>query len=57
MLDDADMARNTQTWKAVMEPFPESAILGWLIGLAIGAALVACVVVALILGYWSRKER
>src|SRR5215203_283965 len=40
-----------------MEPFPESATLGWLIGLAIGAALVTCVVIGLILGYWPRKER
>jgi len=40
-----------------MEPFPESATLGWVIGLGIGAAVVICVVIGLILRSWPRKER
>jgi hypothetical protein len=40
-----------------MPPFPESATLGWIIGLGIGAALVGCAVVALLLRAWPRKER
>jgi hypothetical protein len=40
-----------------MEPFPESATLGLVIGLGIGAALVACAVIGLIAHHWPWKER
>jgi hypothetical protein len=40
-----------------MSPFPESATLGWIIGVGIGAALVGCVVIALIVRSRPRKER
>ena len=57
MLDDADMARNTQTWEAVMEPFPESAVLGGLFGLCIAALVIGRLVVGFIARDWSCKER
>jgi hypothetical protein len=40
-----------------METFPESATLGWVIGLGIGAALIVCVVIGLIVRSWPPKER
>jgi hypothetical protein len=40
-----------------MAHFPESATLGWVIGVGIAAALVGCVVIALIARSWPRKER
>jgi len=40
-----------------MSPFPESATLGWVIGLAIAAAFVGCAVIGLIMWSWPRKER
>ena len=50
------MARNTQTWEAVMEPFPESAVLGWLFGLCIAALVIGRLVVGFIARDWSYKE-
>jgi hypothetical protein len=38
-----------------MALFPESATLGWVIGVGIAAALVGCVVIALIVRSWPRK--
>ena len=35
-----------------MAHFPESATLGWVIGVGIAAALVGCVVIALIVRSW-----
>jgi hypothetical protein len=40
-----------------MAPFPESATLGWVIGLGIAIALVACMVIGLTVRYWPRKRR
>jgi hypothetical protein len=39
-----------------MAPFPESATLGWVIGLVIAVALTSCIVVGLIARHWPRKE-
>jgi hypothetical protein len=43
--------------EAATSPFPESATLGWIIGVGIAAALAGCVVIALIIRVWPRKER
>ena len=40
-----------------MAPFPESATLGWVIGLGIAALVIGCMVIGLIARYWPRKER
>ena len=40
-----------------MALFPESATLGWVIGLGLAAALAVCVVIGLIVLLWPRKER
>ncbi len=40
-----------------MALFPESAALGWIIGVGIAAALVGCMVIGLIVCYWPRKDR
>jgi hypothetical protein len=39
-----------------MALFPESATLGWVLGIGIAAALGICMVIALILRSWPRKE-
>jgi len=40
-----------------MAPFPESATLGWVIGIGLAAALAVCVVIGRIVLLWPRKER
>jgi hypothetical protein len=40
-----------------MSPFPESATLGWVIGVGIAAALGVCVVVVLIARSWPWRGR
>jgi hypothetical protein len=40
-----------------MAPFPESAALGWVIGLVIAVVIVGGMVVGLIARHWPRKER
>jgi hypothetical protein len=40
-----------------MEPFPESAILGWILGLTIAALIIGCMVVGLIARHWPRQRR
>jgi hypothetical protein len=49
--------RPRQSPEAAMALFPESASLGWVIGVGIAAALGICVVIALIARSWPRKER
>jgi hypothetical protein len=39
-----------------MALFPESATLGWVIGLAIAIALAGCVVIALAVRHWPRRH-
>ena len=39
-----------------MALFPESATLGWVIGIGIAAALMGCVVITLIVRSWPRKH-
>ncbi len=41
--------------EAAMSPFPESATLGWAIGVGIASALVLCVVIALVMRSWPRR--
>jgi hypothetical protein len=43
--------------EAGMSPFPESATLGWVIGVGIASALVLCVVIALLVRSWPRKRQ
>ena len=43
--------------EVAMSLFPESATFGWVIGVGIAAALVGCVVIALIVRSWPWKER
>jgi hypothetical protein len=43
--------------KPVMEPFPESAVLGWAFGLSIAALVIGFIVVGLIARHWPRKDR
>ena len=38
-----------------MEPFPESAVLSWILGLTIAALVIGCIVVGLIARHWPRK--
>ncbi len=38
-----------------MNPSPESAVLGWVLGLSIVTIVIACMVVGLIARYWLRK--
>ena len=40
-----------------MALFPESATLGWVIGLVIAIARAICVVIGPIALFWPRKER
>ena len=35
-----------------MEPFPESAVLGWVLGLSIAALVISGIIVGLIARYW-----
>src|SRR3954454_7405198 len=35
-----------------MEPFPESAVLGWVLGLSIAALVIGCMIVGLIARLW-----
>jgi hypothetical protein len=42
--------------EVAMSLFPESATFGWVIGVGIAAALVGCVIVALIVRSWPRKH-
>ena len=35
-----------------MEPFPESAVLGWVLGLSITALVIGCMIVGLIARLW-----
>jgi len=35
-----------------MQPFPESAVLGWVLGLSITALVIACMIVGLIARLW-----
>jgi hypothetical protein len=35
-----------------MEPFPESAVLGWVLGLSIAGLVIGCMTVGLITRYW-----
>jgi hypothetical protein len=39
-----------------MALFPESATLGWVIGIGIAAALGICVVIALAVRHWPRRH-
>jgi len=41
----------------VIEPCPESAVLGWVFGLSIAALVIGCMAVGLIGRYWPRKKR
>jgi len=43
--------------EVAMSLFPESATFGLVIGVGIAAALVGCVVIALIVRSWPWKER
>jgi len=38
-----------------MQPFPESAVLGWVLGLSIAALVIGCMVAGLIARHWPRK--
>ena len=40
-----------------MDPFPESAVLGWILGLIIATLVIGCMVVGLIARHWPRKGR
>jgi hypothetical protein len=40
-----------------MQPFPESAVLGWVFGLSIAALVIGCMIVGLIARYWPWKKR
>ncbi len=42
--------------EVAMPLFPESATFGWVIGVGIAAALVGCVIIALIVRSWPRKH-
>lgn len=48
---------SAHSWEAVMAPFPESTVVGWVFGLSIAALFIGCMVVGLIGRYWPRKER
>jgi len=41
--------------EVAMSLLPESATLGWVIGVGIAAALVGCVVIAVIVRSWPRR--
>ena len=51
------MLRPGESAEAAMSLFPESATFGWVIGVGIAAALVGCVIIALILRSRPWKER
>jgi hypothetical protein len=40
-----------------MQPFPESAVLGWVLGLAIAAFVISCMIAGLIARYWPFEKR
>jgi hypothetical protein len=40
-----------------MQPFPESAVLGWVFGLSIAALVIGCMIVGLIARYWPWEKR
>ena len=40
-----------------MEPFPESAVLGWVLGLSITALVIGGMIVGLIARYWPVSKR
>ena len=40
-----------------MTPFPESAVLGWVLGLTIAVLVIGCMIVGLIAHYWPFKKR
>ena len=35
-----------------MEPFPESAVLGWVLGLSVAALVIGCMIIGLIARLW-----
>ena len=39
-----------------MPPFPESAVLGWVLGLTIAVLVIGCMIVGLIASYWPFKK-
>jgi len=40
-----------------MQPFPESAVLGWVFGLTITVLIIGCMIVGLIARYWPWQKR
>ena len=36
-----------------MQPFPESAVLGWVLGLSVTVLVIGCMIVGLIARLWS----
>jgi hypothetical protein len=40
-----------------MQPFPESAVLGWVFGLTIAVLIIGCMIVGLIARYWPWQKR
>ena len=40
-----------------MEAFPESAVLGWVLGLGLAALVIGCMIVGLIARYWPVSKR
>ncbi len=49
--------RLSQSSEVAMPLFPESATFGWAVGVGIAAALVGCMVIALIVRSWPWKKR